>query len=177
MAKTNKRAVTKRVSPGEIWSDDETWVVRRGRLVSTPGHPGRVKSLFKAIAEKIPYAALQDVATDLKESGIGVDGVYIAHDSMGCPRYVGRGNVISRLRARKRANELELLYFSFYIVAEKKHEREVETLLIRAAGPLLQLNERKKRIDIEAGRVKDYEPGTVFYERRRKMGRQRITRG
>src|SRR3546814_7963318 len=63
---------------------------------------------------------------------------------MGCPRYIGRGNIFARLEARKKAQELELEYFSFYVMLEKKHEREVETLLIRAAGFLLQFNDRSE---------------------------------
>jgi hypothetical protein len=31
-------------------------------------------------------------------------------------------------------HKLEVKYFSFYVVTEKKHEREIETLLIHAAG-------------------------------------------
>lgn len=92
---------------------------------------------------------------------------------MGNARYIGRGNVISRLEARKKLHSLELVYFSFYLVANKKHEREIETLLIRAAGPLLQFNEKKKRVDIAAGSIKDYEAGTTFYERQKKKGKRR----
>ena len=91
---------------------------------------------------------------------------------MGCPRYIGRGNVFSRLALRKRRHPLELAYFSFYIVSTKKHEREIETLLIRAASTLLHFNEKKKRIDISPGSVRDYEPGIRFYERQRKKGKK-----
>jgi hypothetical protein len=87
---------------------------------------------------------------------------------MGCPRYIGRGNIFNRLAARKKAQDLELEYFSFYVVSEKKHEREVETLLIRAAGFLLEFNDRKKRVGLEPGSISDYEAGTVFYLRRYK---------
>jgi hypothetical protein len=74
------------------------------------------------------------------------------------------------LASHKRAHSLELEYFSFYVVAEKKHEREIETLLIRAAGFLLEFNDRKKRNGIAPGSVNDYEPGTIFYERRYQKG-------
>ena len=66
---------------------------------------------------------------------------------------------------------LELEYFSFYIVEEKKHEREIETIMIRAAGPLLVFNEKKKRNSIDAGDIKDYEAGTMYYERHWKKGK------
>ncbi len=96
----------------------------------------------------------------------------MAHDSMGCPRYIGRGNIFQRLEARKMAHPLELEYFSFYVVSEKKHEREIETLLIRAAGFLLEFNDKKKRVGIAPGNVGDYEAGTIFYERQYKKGKK-----
>lgn len=58
------------------------------------------------------------------------------------------------------------------MVSEKKHEREIETLLIRAASFLLEFNERKKRIGIAHGNVQDFEAGTLFYERQQKKGRK-----
>ncbi|MGA8921725.1 MAG: hypothetical protein WB682_01155 [Candidatus Dormiibacterota bacterium] len=63
-------------------------------------------------------------------------------------------------------------YFSFYVVEEKKHEREIETLLIHAAGPLLQFNTKKKRVTISAGAIQDFEGGTHFFERRYKRGQK-----
>jgi hypothetical protein len=82
---------------------------------------------------------------------------------MGYARYVGRGAIFPRLKARLKAQPLELKYFSFFVVADKPHEREIETLLIRAGGPHLHFNSRKKRIDIKAGNVRDFEAGTDFY--------------
>jgi hypothetical protein len=91
---------------------------------------------------------------------------------MGCPRYIGRGRIFQRLKACYKRQQLELRYFSFYVVADKKHERETETLLIRAAGPLLEFNERKKTVGVEPGSIYDFEAGTFFYERQRKKGRK-----
>jgi hypothetical protein len=85
---------------------------------------------------------------------------------MGYPRYIGRGNIRARLAARFNAQREELVYYSFYVVQDKIHEREIETLLIRAAGPLLDFNDKKKRIGIQAGSTMDFEAGTRFYERR-----------
>lgn len=99
-------------------------------------------------------------------------GIYVAHDSMGTARYVGRGNIFGRLRARKKQNGLELKYFSFYVIEDKKHEREVETVVIRAASHLLYFNERKKRPTVMPGNLSDYEPGTFFYERQKKKGKK-----
>lgn len=153
-----------------IFADGNLWTVQYGELKRGQGRPPKTEHLFKVIGEKIPYTALQNVKQHLKANGHTSQGVYIAHDSMGCPRYIGRGNIFSRLESRKKARPLELEYFSFYVVSEKKHEREVESLLIRAAGFLLEFNDRKKRIGIAPGNIKDYEAGTIFYERQSKKG-------
>lgn len=136
--------------------------VKQGRPFKEPEH------LFRVVGEKLPYAALDSVRKHLIKEELPTGGVYVAHDSMGCPRYIGRGAIFSRLAARKKAQLLELEYFSFYVVAEKKHEREIETLLIKAASFLLEFNDKKKRIGIDAGSIHDYEAGTVFYQRQYK---------
>lgn len=68
----------------------------------------------------------------------------------------------------------ELLYFSFYVLGNTVHEREVETLLIRAAGPQLNFNKSKKRLDIQPGDIRDYEAETIFYERQEPKGRRKV---
>jgi hypothetical protein len=169
MAK-KKAKLTKQIL-GKIFTDS-TWTVQYGELKRRKGPPGKTKSLFKVLGEKLPYLALAKVREHVRKQGYKLKGVYVAHDSMGCPRYIGRGNVFARLRSRKRTHPLELQYFSFYLVEEKKHEREIETLLIRAAGFLLEFNEKKKRVSISHGSIKDYEAGTIFYERQRKKGKK-----
>jgi len=153
-----------------IWEDD-TWTVKTGRLVPPPGRPRKVNSLFRHVAEKIPYEALGAVQHEFKTNRWKSEGVYIAHDSMGFARYVGRGRVFARLRARYRKSSLELKYFSFYIVSNKNHEREIETLMIRLGGAHLHFNTQKKRVDIQSGNIRDYEAGTRFVERRRRRSR------
>jgi hypothetical protein len=148
------------------------WTVWRGKLVPLPGRPQKITSLFKVVAEKIPFACLADVEKDVKARKLTTNGIYLAHDSMGAVRYAGRGNIFGRLRARLKAQPLELAYFSFYVIADKKHEREVETLVIRASSHLLEFNEKKKRPTISPGNVRDYEPGTWFYERQKKKGKK-----
>lgn len=155
-----------------IWKS-RTWIVRSGGLRRRQGRPNSARPLFQAVAEKLPFECLGNVSADLVARGVARNGIYMAHDSMGVPRYIGRGSIFGRLKLRKRAQPLELIYFSFYVVSEKNHEREIETLLIRAASTQLHFNTRKKRVDIEAGSIKDYEAGTVFYERRRPRGRKR----
>lgn len=156
----------------KVYGDSALWTVHYGELKRHQGNPGKTAHLFKVVGEKLPFEALQDVKKHLKQKGHSWQGVYVAHDSMGCPRYIGRGNIFSRLEARKNAQPLELEYFSFYVVSEKKHEREIETLLIRAAGFLLEFNDRKKRVGIAPGNIRDYEAGTVFYERQYKKGKK-----
>jgi hypothetical protein len=166
-----KRKSAKAIKVTKLWSDDQ-WTLRFGKLNPGRGRPESIRSLFQVVGEKVPFGAIQAVNKHLKSLGIGRNGVYVAHDSMGYARYIGRGRIFSRLSARKKAQALELAYFSFYVVEERKHEREIETLLIRAAGPLLQFNTRKKRVNISAGSLLDYEAGTLFYERRYERGKK-----
>ena len=152
-----------------IWSD-YNWSVMHGELKKGPGRSRRIKPLFQYVGEKIPFDALVKVEKKLKELGVKKQGVYIAHDSMGTARYVGRGDIFTRLKQRKKKHPNELVYFSFFVVKDKQHEREVETLLIRGAGPLLEFNQRKKSVGIPSGNVQDYEPGTYYFERQTKKG-------
>jgi hypothetical protein len=118
------------------------------------------------IAEKLPYECLPAIKKHLEKNGDAVQGVYLAHDSMGVARYGGRGSILSRLAAHKRKYPTQLRYFSFYVVANKAHEREIETAILRAAGPQMTLNTRKVASGILPGDIRDYEPGTIFFERR-----------
>ncbi len=94
----------------------------------------------------------------------------MAHDSMGVARYGGRGSIFSRLDRHRKDYPDELLYFSFYVISNKAHEREIETAILRAAGGQMVLNERKVRMGLENGNVSDYEPGTWYFERQRPKG-------
>jgi hypothetical protein len=170
MAKSKKARLTKTTS-ATIYSDSAQWNVLFGELKRGQGRPEAAEHLFRVVGEKLPFTSLPKVRSHLKKEKILAKGIYIAHDSMGCPRYIGRGDIFQRLEARWKSQPLELLYFSFYVVSEKKHEREIETLLIRAASFLLEFNDRKKRVGISHGNVCDFEAGTLFYERQRKRGR------
>jgi hypothetical protein len=159
-------------------ADANGWVIVEGDVVATsakpkgPGRPKSPTSLFRVVAEKIPYEFLDEVRKAMITAKLSSNGVYIAHDSMGYPRYVGRGAIFTRLKQRKTAQVLELCYFSFYVVADKDHEREIETIMIRAAGPILDFNSRKVRTDIQAGDVRDFDSGTHYYQRQYKRGRK-----
>jgi hypothetical protein len=168
-AKSSKKPSTKAVS-GDI-GRNEAWVIKFGELKRSRGRPTG-NPLFKVVGEKIPFVFLKPVKRQLESQKLSTTGVYIAHDSMGYPRYIGRGNVFGRLGGRKKAQELELQYFSFFIVEDKTHEREIETIMIRAAGPLLDFNDRKVRADISPGDIRDFEPGTRFVQRQYRKGRK-----
>jgi hypothetical protein len=166
-APLTKKTITK------VYTDDKQWRVLYGELKRGQGRPQATEHLFRVVGEKLPFEALPKVRSHLQKEGmVSVHGVYVAHDSMGCPRYIGRGNIFQRLEARFKKQRLELKYFSFYVVSKKKHEREIETLLIRAAGFLLEFNDRKERIGISHGNVRDFEAGTLFYERQKKKGKK-----
>lgn len=172
MASKNKSRA-KKIVHEQVYSDGEWWTVHHGELKrKSLGRPHLTQHLFKVVGEKLPYDSLNNVKKHLQKSGYGIQGVYVAHDSMGCPRYIGRGNIFQRLSARKSAQPFELEYYSFYVVSDKKHEREIETLLIRAVGFLLEFNSKKKRVGIAPGNINDYEAGTVFYERHVKKGKK-----
>ena len=160
-----KKASSTKYVDQQVWTDEKCWTVQYGELSRGQGRPDKTAQLFTAIGEKLPLAALDDVRKHCISEEISVYGVYIAHDSMGCPRYVGRGNIFNRLKDHFKAHTHELTYFSFYIVEDKKHEREIETLIIRAASHLLEFNTKKKRTGILPGDVRDYEAGTFFFER------------
>jgi len=161
----------KTIKVKKVWFDKQ-WTVQFGWLNAGRGGAGGGKRLFRVIGEKLPFEALNEVNKRLRSQGVRREGVYVAQDSMGYARYIGRGRIFSRLRACRDRHKLEVKYFSFYVVEEKKHEREIETLLIHAAGPLLLFNTKKKRIDMSAGAIQDYEGGTKFFERRYKKGRK-----
>jgi hypothetical protein len=161
----------KTVSVPKVWADKQ-WTVRFGRVNAGPGRPEGAPRLFRVLGEKLPFEAINSVNSELRTQGVRRTGVYVAHDSMGYARYIGRGSIFSRLRARRKSQVLELKYFSFYVVEDKKHGREIETLLIRAAGPLLLFNTKKKRLTINPGSLLDYEAGTRFFERRYMRGKR-----
>jgi hypothetical protein len=102
-AKTQAKKTTDRVP---VWSDaGELWLVVRGKLSKV--HKGRQKRqdhtrLFRVIGEKLPKESLEKVWLDQKSRGLPLTGVYMAHDSMGAPRYIGRGQIFWRLRSHFR---------------------------------------------------------------------------
>jgi hypothetical protein len=155
-----------------VWKQDG-WNVVTGKLIPGPGRPVKDKPIFSVVAEKIPFGAMKRVKKDMQDHNYPTNGVYFAHDSMGVARYGGRGQIFTRLEAHKRKYPRQLVYFSFYIIQAKNHEREIETAILRAAGPQMVLNIRKVQAGIERGDVRDYEPGTEFFERQSIRGKKK----
>jgi hypothetical protein len=147
-----------------------------GELKPTAGSAAKSDHLFKYVAEKLPWDSLRKVSSYLKRLKAKRQGVYMAHDSFGVARYGGRGNIFSRLRSHKRKYRKELVYYSFFIIENKTYEREIENVILRAAGPQMILNQRKVRDGIDPGRVGDYEPGTKFFRRKYARGTKRGAR-
>ena len=85
-----KKSAVKTITDPRIWSDGQ-WTVRFGKLNPGPGRPEAVQSLFRVVGEKLPFEAIHKVSKRLKAEGITRNGVYVAHDSMGYARYIGRG--------------------------------------------------------------------------------------
>ena len=148
-----------------VWKNAD-WVVVEGSLVPSPGRPPKPRRLFQYVGEKLPFACLKDVKKAISDHSDDLDGVYLAHDSMGVARYGGRGRIFRRLASHFRKYPRVLVYFSFYVIKNKSHEREIETAILRAASPQLILNQRKIREGIDPGSVRDYERGTRFFQRR-----------
>jgi|HubBroStandDraft_2_1064218.scaffolds.fasta_scaffold207899_2 hypothetical protein len=174
MAKRRRRRSRYTVDHNII-SERDGWIVWCG-WVEGKTRGAESKKLFRCVGEKLPWASLPEVSNNLKSVGMKREGVYLAHDSFGVARYGGRGNIFHRLRSHKRKYQRELVYYSFYIIEDKTHEREIENVILRAAGPQLVLNQRKVRDGIEPGSVRDYEPGTRYYRRRLARGQKRIVR-
>jgi hypothetical protein len=169
MTKTTKGLSRKTVSD-KIWSDT-SWIVKPGQLTKGAGRPPKTGHLFRYVAEKLPFASLRAVKKVIVEKEEAApNGVYLAHDSMGVARYGGRGDIFNRLATHKKNYSKELQYFSFYVIANKAHEREVETVILRAAGAQMTLNTKKIAFGLHPGNIADYEPGTNFFERQNLRG-------
>jgi len=91
----------KTVSVPKVWADKQ-WTVRFGRVNAGPGRPEGAPRLFRVLGEKLPFEAINSVNSELRTQGVRRTGVYVAHDSMGYARYIGRGSIFSRLRARRK---------------------------------------------------------------------------
>jgi hypothetical protein len=106
--KSNKKPSVKEPDSGPpTWANDQ-WTVRGGKLKRSRGNPGKVQSLFRCVGEKLPKGSLKKVSDALQADEYRY-GVYFAHDSMGCARYAGRGDVFGRLASHFKAHPDELV--------------------------------------------------------------------
>jgi hypothetical protein len=171
----DKKVFGKKSSIAEI-TDQGRWKVIMGKIISKGKTSNKYKRLFTLFAEKIPIELLNDIKRKVIEK-FGkygkVEGVYVLHDSMSYPRYVVRGDIFGRIISKTKKHLDELKYFSFYVIESKKHERELETLLVHVTGALLQFNERKKRLGTKPGNVLDFERETYFLELQNKRGKKK----
>ena len=83
---TRRKPRSTKVTAVTVFSDEKNWKVCFGELKRRQGPPGKTDHLFRVVGEKLPYAALAKVKKHLRTEGFSTQGVYIAHDSMGCPR-------------------------------------------------------------------------------------------
>ena len=100
---SKRKASLTKVVTGSVFKDNKTWVVQHGQLKRGQGNPGKTEHLFRVVGEKLPFDSLSERSEYISRSkATALKAVYVAHDSMGCPRYIGRGNIFGRLEARKK---------------------------------------------------------------------------
>ena len=75
---TSKKNSTKEIYD-QIWSDKKYWTVQYGYLNPGPGRPQSVDQLFKVVAEKIPFRAINAIKKQMIEEELALTGVYISH--------------------------------------------------------------------------------------------------
>ena len=169
--KTHHKRTLRHEGQTVLWEGNK-WRVDSFRLRKKEAGKGAPpKPMFCYVGEKLPFEALEATQKKMKEmyGQRVVNGVYIAHDSVGEARYIGRGDIFGRLKSHKKKYDLELQYFSFYVLKDKKIERQVETILIHAVGVGLLFNTKKIRSANETHDPNDFEEGTVYFHRKGKM--------
>jgi hypothetical protein len=106
MRRNRRKTLATKVTSKAVWSNT-AWSVQYGKLQRRRGRPRKSKPLFEALAEKVPFDALDSVRKQMLSDGVSTTGIYVAHDSMGVARYVGRGDIFQRLKARQKSQILE----------------------------------------------------------------------
>lgn len=158
---------TKEPAHGTRWlrpSGNELLV--RGEVRARRGR--RKPSFLTLIGEMLPRESWLELPDH-------VSGVYVLFDSSETARYVG---IASDVRARLRQYFTGRLKddddkraitasFSVFMVSNRKHARELESLLVHVLGPALFLNERKQRAFGVRPDAKVFEAGTLVLQRRK----------
>ncbi len=84
--KRAKKSSTKKPDSEEKpWSEGK-WKIVFGNLARGRGNPGKVESIFDVVGEKLPKEALGYVEDLVVRRFNSREGVYFAHDSVGCAR-------------------------------------------------------------------------------------------
>jgi hypothetical protein len=110
-----KRVAVKKIE-ADVRDGSGKWVARFGKLDPGRGRQTAVPNLFQVVGEKLSFEVLSAVDKhlgSLASKGIRRKGVYVAHDSMGYARYIGRGRIFPRLRACLSKHPSELCIFRF----------------------------------------------------------------
>ncbi len=162
-----RKMETKESRHGTRWLEpEENDLLIRGEVRARQGR--RKPSFLTLVGEMLPREAWRELPDH-------VAGVYVLFDSSETARYVG---IASDVRARlgqyftgslegdndKRAITAS---FSVFMVSNRKHARELESLLIHVLGPALFLNKRKQRAFGVRPDAKVFEAGTLVLQRRR----------
>ena len=90
MRRKPKASATKTIEVQRVYRNEQ-WTVHYGTPKPGRGRPELTARLFSVLGEKLPYECLNAVKNQLRKSGLTRQGVYVAHDSMGCARYIGGG--------------------------------------------------------------------------------------
>ena len=143
-----KARLTKQIGE-EVFSDGTQWTVHHGKLKRGKGHPGKNQHSFQVLGEKLPYSALAKVKKHVLSLGHKPKGVYVAHDSMGCPRYIGRGNVFQRLESRKKAQTLAQKGTSPFTWSRKR-STSAKSKLCSYGLPAFCLSSTRRKSELES---------------------------
>lgn len=157
---------TKEMGHGTRWlKPDRDDLLVRGE-VKAPKGP-RTTSFLTLTGELLPRDSWSELPAN-------ISGVYVLFDSSETARYVGISNDVRTRLGKYFAGHLQAdddkrtvaVSFSVFMVSNRKHARELESLLIHVLGPALFLNKRKQRRYGIRPDVKVFEAGTLLLQRR-----------
>jgi len=154
-----------------VW-DEGARCIRAGKLRSLQGRPRKVSPLVSVVGEHLPFASILDVQRHLcertRKCWQQLLGVYMIHDKKGVVRYAGKGMIFGRLRSHKKKYGDKVTRFSFYLIPDRRHRDEIETLMLR--GLHLTENKQKNRTSTYTRAILSFCPGIHFYQFRGKAG-------
>ncbi len=162
MSRRSRQKVSRVVRETITQANDERLIEGELKRVGRPRE--KDKGIILKVAERLPQWVVDYLDPE-------DNGVYVLFDSRGWPCYVGRGNIKGRVSAhfKSHAKAPVIRTFSFYVVEGKAKERELETILIRLASPLLVVNDYK----VGGKNPREFEAGTRFLEVKPRLGRKK----